>query len=221
MLHDVTSVSSIATINNPYSVPGSMRGAFIVFEGIDGTGKTTLCNSVAGKLRESGRDVVTTAEPTHEGIGALIRSGSVKDISQRTESLLFLADRSHHTEQIARWIEEGKVVLCDRYFASTIAYQSSKLKGDGIDRGWLLDASSPFIGVADLTFLLDMDPEVSLHRVGVRGEEISKFEDKALLEQVRSEYLALSEEFGFDVVDASMPAERVADAVMKRIQEVL
>ena len=198
-----------------------MRGAFIVFEGIDGTGKTTLCHNISERLRASGKDVILTAEPTREGIGALIRSGSIEGISQRTESLLFLADRSHHTEQINRWVDEGKIVLCDRYFASTIAYQSSKLKGDGIDRDWLLEASSPFKDVADMTFLLDMDPAVSLRRVGVRGEEISKFEDRSFLEQVRSGYLALAEEFGFVRIDASKSAEDVADEVFERIQEVL
>lgn len=198
-----------------------MRGAFIVFEGIDGTGKTTLCRNVADRLRADGRDVEVTAEPTHEGIGALIRSGSIDGISQRTESLLFLADRSHHTEQIRTWVDQGKVVLCDRYFASTIAYQSSKLNGDGIDRGWLLQVSRPFVDVADMTFLLDMDPEISLERVGVRGEEISKFEDRTFLGHVRSEYLALADEFGFVRIDASSSADEVADRVMQRIKEVL
>lgn len=198
-----------------------MRGAFIVFEGIDGTGKTTLCRNVSDRLVASGRDVIVTAEPTREGIGALIRSGSIAGISQRTESLLFLADRSHHTEQILRWVDEGKVVLCDRYFASTIAYQSSKLDGDRIDRDWLLEVSGPFIDVADITFLLDMDPEVSLQRVGVRGEEISKFEDRSFLEQVRSGYLALADEFGFVRLDASRSPDEVADVVMEKIQEVL
>ena len=78
-----------------------------------------------------------------------------------------------------------------------------------------------FKDVADMTFLLDMDPEVSLRRVGVRGEEISKFEDRSFLEQVRSGYLALAEEFGFVRIDASKSAEDVADEVFERIQEVL
>jgi dTMP kinase len=85
----------------------------------------------------------------------------------------------------------------------------------------LLEASSPFKDVADMTFLLDMDPEISLRRVGVRGEEISKFEDRSFLEQVRSGYLALAEEFGFVRIDASKSAEDVADEVFERIQEVL
>ncbi|MBR4686105.1 MAG: dTMP kinase, partial [Candidatus Methanomethylophilaceae archaeon] len=114
-----------------------MKGAFIVFEGADGAGKSSLCKRVAEWLTAKGRDVVLTAEPTHEGIGAFIRSGNAGGISQRTEALLFVADRNDHTEKIMRMVEEGKIVLSDRYFASTVAYQSARLDGDASDRDWL------------------------------------------------------------------------------------
>lgn len=194
-----------------------MKGAFIVFEGIDGSGKTTLCRTLASSLPDS----VTTAEPTYGPIGSMIRSGAAGSISQRTESLLFLADRSAHTEQIMEMVDDGKVVLCDRYFASTLAYQSAKLKGDSMDLGWLEDVSRPFAEMPNLTFLLDIDPRESISRVQERGEAISKFEDIAFLEQVRSTYLSLASRYNFIVLDASKDAGQLAEDALREIRRIL
>lgn len=195
-----------------------MSGAFIVFEGVDGAGKSTVCRKVADSL---GRDAVLTAEPTHEGIGGFIRSGSAGSISQRTEALLFCADRNDHTERIREWVSEGRIVLCDRYFASTVAYQSAGLDGDSTDREWLIGINQQFIGEPDATILLDIDPSVGLGRVGARGEGISKFERLDFLEQVRSNYLRLADEYGFDVVDASAGEDDVLEKVMEIIRRVI
>jgi len=198
-----------------------MSGAFIVFEGADGAGKSSVCRSVAEELSRRGRDVVITAEPTHDKIGAFIRSGSAGSISQRTEALLFVADRNDHTEAIESMVAEGKVVLCDRYFASTVAYQSAKLDGDASDRDWLIEINGQFIGRPDATILLDIDPEVGMGRVGTRGEEISKFERLDFQKQVRSNYLRLAEEYGFDVVDASLPMDEVFKRTMEIVDRVI
>lgn len=198
-----------------------MSGVFVVFEGIDGVGKTTVCASVAEMLRARGLEVAITAEPTHEGIGAFIRSGAAGDVSQRTEALLFVADRNDHTERISRDVEAGRVVLCDRYFASTVAYQSAKLDGDSTDRDWLISINSDFTGRADATILLDMDPLDSLNRVGSRGEEVSKFENLGFLQQVRDNYLLLAEMFGFHVIDASKGREDVLKDVMAVIDRLV
>ncbi|MBP5684885.1 MAG: dTMP kinase, partial [Candidatus Methanomethylophilaceae archaeon] len=139
-----------------------MSGAFIVFEGADGAGKSSLCKRVAEELTAKGIEVVLTAEPTHEGIGAFIRSGGAGDISQRTEALLFVADRNDHTEKIKEMVSEGKVVLCDRYFASTVAYQSAKLDGDASDREWLIGINREFIDIPEAIILLDIDPKVGM-----------------------------------------------------------
>ncbi len=172
-------------------------------------------------MESEGRKVILTAEPTHEGIGAFIRSGSAGDISQSTEALLFVADRNDHTEKMMEWVSEGAVVLCDRYFASTVAYQSAKLDGDGTDRDWLLSINSRFTSGPDATILLDIDPSESLRRVGVRGEGVSKFERLDFLEQVRSNYLRLAKEYGFSVVDASEDPDTVFDMVMSVIRKVI
>ncbi len=198
-----------------------MKGRLIVFEGIDGAGKTTVCRKAAEALEARGLEVEVTAEPTHEGIGAFIRSGDARNISQRTEALLFVADRNDHTEKMCRSRDAGKVVLCDRYFASTVAYQSAKLDGDSTDRGWLLEINRAFAGVPDAVILLDMDPGRSLDRVSSRGEAESKFENLGFLEQVRAEYLRLAGDYGFCKVDASAGPDEVLAEVMRIIDEVV
>ena len=198
-----------------------MSGAFIVFEGADGAGKSSVCRRVADALVSRGLKVEITAEPTHEGIGAFIRSGAAGRISQRTEALLFVADRNDHTERIEKMVSEGKVVLCDRYFASTVAYQSAKLDGDSSDRDWLIEINRQFTKKADATILLDIDPEVGMGRVGTRGEEISKFERLDFQNQVRSNYLMLAKEFGFETVDASASQDEVFEKVMGIVEKVI
>ena len=186
-----------------------MSGAFIVFEGADGAGKSSVCRRVSEELSVRGLDVMLTAEPTHEGVGAFIRSGSAGRISQRTEALLFVADRNDHTEKVEQAVSEGKIVLCDRYFASTVAYQSAKLDGDASDTDWLIRINEQFIDRPDVIILLDIDPEIGMGRVGTRGEEISKFERLDFQKQVRSNYLELAERYGFDVIDASRSQDEV------------
>ncbi|MBE6524163.1 MAG: dTMP kinase [Thermoplasmata archaeon] len=198
-----------------------MSGAFIVFEGADGAGKSTLCERISEELRGRGKDAVLTAEPTHEGIGAFIRSGSAGEISQRTEALLFVADRNDHTEWIQEQVSQGKIVLCDRYFASTVAYQSARLDGDASEMDWLIRINDEFIDIPDAIILLDIDPEVGMGRVGTRGEEISKFERLDFQKQVRSNYLYLAEQYGFDVVDASMTRDEVFKKAMEIIEAVI
>jgi dTMP kinase len=198
-----------------------MSGAFIVFEGADGAGKSSLCRRISEELSSKGLETVLTAEPTHEGIGAFIRSGDAGSISQRTEALLFVADRNDHTEKIKKMVSEGKVVLCDRYFASTVAYQSAKLDGDSSDREWLIEINRQFIAEPDATILLDIDPKVGMNRVGVRGEEISKFERLDFQNQVRENYLRLAKEFGFSVVDASKTQDEVFAEAMGIVEKVI
>ncbi len=196
-------------------------GAFIVIEGIDGSGKSTACRAVSEGLRSAGYDVVVTAEPTNEGVGAIIRSGAAGRISQRAESLLFTADRYEHTDRIMEDVSQGRVVICDRYYASTIAYQSAKLEGDSADTDWLRSLCEPFIQRPDLVILLDIDPESSMSRVDARGEAGSKFENIAFLEQVREAYLELADDYGYEVIDATRPMDEVCADVMAIIGEVL
>ena len=197
------------------------EGAIIVLEGIDGSGKSTLAARLKEWLEDSGRETVSTAEPTRGRIGGIIRAGSIEGISQRTEALLFAADRSDHTEEMQRRASEGKTVICDRYFASTVAYQSSGLDAASPGRDWLLALNSEFTGVPSVTLLLDIDPAESIARVESRGEARSKFEKEDYLRRVRREYLRLAGEFGFRVIDASASEEEVFREAARILEEVL
>ena len=185
-----------------------MRGTFIVIEGIDGSGKTTLARRLV-----AGRDVWLTAEPTKGRLGTMLRSGELGDIPPAAEALLFAADRSIHTAEIEAELEKGRWVICDRYAGSTVAYQSASM-GDAADWDWLNSMQAHSVIRPDAVILLDMDPEESMARVGTRGEELSRFEKLDFQRRVRSAYLRLAEQFGYIVIDASKGADEVfADAV--------
>jgi dTMP kinase len=191
------------------------KGMFIVFEGIDGTGKSTCMDAVASELGKR-TEVIRTAEPTRDKIGMLIRSSP--ELTPETEALLFTADRAEHTRKIKQWLSEGKTVLCDRYFASTLAYQAAKLNGSYVEMPWLKALNMKVIIKPDMTFLFDIDPAKGLERVEARGSK-SKFEDLDYLREVRNNYLELAKEYGFEVIDASRPKEAVAADVTARISD--
>jgi len=195
-----------------------LKGAFLVIEGIDGAGKSTLCRMLEKMLADEGHDVKVTQEPTYDEIGSFIRDGKVKGISQKAEALLFVADRAVHTERISRWVEEGSVVICDRYFASTVAYQSSGLNGEALDREWLISLNRPVIITPDLTVLLDIDPKEGMNRIGERGE-LSKYEELHYLENTRREYLRLADEFGFMIIDAEESQTEIANKIIAKLKE--
>ncbi|MGI6471968.1 MAG: dTMP kinase [Candidatus Methanomethylophilaceae archaeon] len=195
-----------------------MEGRFIVFEGIDGAGKSTLIDGVSKFLAGKGIDVTVTAEPSDGPIGSIIRSGKIKDISQNAEALMFTADRAYHTREMLKWMKSGKTVLCDRYYASTVAYQAANLDGTESDREWLMEINRPVITEPDLTFLLDLDPETSMRRVNDRGNT-SKFEKIEYLGKVRSNYLELAKEKNFKIIDAARTEEEVLREVITIIGE--
>ena len=165
-----------------------MRGKFIVLEGIDGSGKTTLAHTISDAV--GGAEL--TFEPTSGPIGSALRSGAYGDIPPAAEALLFAADRAVHTRQIEEILDSGRWVICDRYLGSTVAYQSASF-GESADWDWLLGMQKKSVITPDLTILLDIDPEVSMARVSRRGEELSRFEKLDFLRKVRSAYLRLAD----------------------------
>lgn len=194
-----------------------MRGRFIVLEGIDGAGKSTLARSLAERLSDSA-DVVLTAEPSEGYVGDALRRAGGEESHPLLESLLFVADRAHHTHAIEGWLEEGMTVICDRYYASTLAYQTASL-GEGM-RPWLRELNDKVAIKPDLTLLLDIDPDGGMGRVNSRGES-SKFEKTEYLREVRRQYLRLAEEDGFRVIDASRRPEEVLDEALVHIRGLL
>ena len=196
------------------AVEVAARGRFLVFEGIDGSGKSTVARLMHERMNAAGRPSVLTAEPTDSWVGDMVRRGNREAASPFTETLLYVADRAEHTARIDRWLNEGKHVVCDRYMGSTIAYQSVTLRphlGDSA-REWLRSINAPFTLRPDVTFLLLLDPELAMERLGSRpGRE--KFEKLDFLRGVDDEYRRLAETDGYVVIDASRPLEEVAEAV--------
>lgn len=193
------------------------RGYFIVFEGVDGGGKSTQIKMLAEYFNELGFDVELHMEPTQGTIGSLIWSymrSKNRSFNPETEALLFAADRIEHGKAIEKALGEGKVVISDRYLHSSLAYQGAA----GVDVEWMKclnrEALKP-----DLVILLDIDPESSLKRVSDRDKTV--FEEREYLKKVRSEYLGYAEEGELRVVDANQPIEDVHNAIQRLIEGLL
>lgn len=194
-----------------------MRSKFITFEGIDGSGKSTIATMVARHLEEEGNEVVLTTEPTKSWLGEAVKKSYDDDVGPLAETFLFLADRAYHSLEIRGWIGEGKVVISDRYADSTFAYQGPRLEGVMRDpMRWLRAVSRPAILEPDLTILLKIEPSLGLSRIAGRKRKV-KFEELQFLEKVAHNYDLLSKVKRFAIVNASLPPEQV----MKRALEVI
>ncbi len=195
---------------------------FITFEGIDGCGKTLMMKKTAAWLQSLGMDVVTTREPGGSNLGAAIRKmllDSPKDaVDSRFEALCFAADRAHHCATIiGPALTKGKTVLCDRYLDSTIAYQCY---GRGLDKDELTFLNTFAIHglLPDLTILLQVSPQVALHRIGNEKDRIEQ-EDLSFFARVADGYLQLAEENPqrFVVINGEMDIPQVFAAVQSAI----
>lgn len=197
-----------------------MAGKFITFEGIDGCGKTSVARAIHDMLKAEANDVVLTQEPTRSWLGDAVKRSMSEDHPALTEAFLFMADRASHTEEISTSLEDGKIVLCDRYADSTICYQAASLVLEGFDGDpfkWLKDISDMYVLKPDLTILLDLEPEMALERIRSR-EKITKFEESDFLIKVRENFLRLAEiEDRIRIVDASLPLKAVAEEARTRI----
>ena len=191
---------------------------FYTFEGIDGSGKTSIMQRTAEFLREGGKEVETTMEPTGTWLGQAVERSYGEDVSPFTEAFLFMADRATHCQQIERWLKEGKLVLSDRFSHSTYAYQGAALAGilggGEAAMDFLIKGHEPFVLEPAKVFLFDIDPKLGLERATGRGE-LSKFEKLEYLSMVRDNYLVLAKRYGFTVIDASQTFDEVLEEVMK------
>jgi dTMP kinase len=200
-----------------------MRGLFVTFEGVEGSGKTTVAKAIAENLRQKGLTVVVTAEPGTTSVGRQIRQllATVDERTAWTETFLFLADRAEHVAKVIKpALERGEIVLCDRFTDSTIAYQGFGL---GLPLEWLMQLNSIATNglVPDLTLLLDIDPEMGLKR----SQRETVFERRSLdfHQRVRWGYLWLAkqEPHRVKVIDASQPLESVLTQAMRLVEEAL
>ena len=209
---------------------------FITFEGGDGTGKTTQLRLVESYLRELNRSCVLTREPGGTALGRMLRDVLLEvgdeEIAQSSELFLYLADRAQHVKQIiAPALNAGKIVLCDRFGDSTLAYQGY---GRGFDLDWLrrLNDTATEGLRPDLSILLDCPVDVGLPRTARRGAQSldgrpreDRFEREKLEfhEKVRQGFLALAraEAERFRVIDASRPVAEVAKQIRRIIDQEL
>jgi dTMP kinase len=178
-------------------------GLFATIEGIDGTGKTTVAAKVAESLESAGIPTVRTTEPTRTWRGEAVKWAIERDVDAVTESFLFLADREAHGRQIRSWLDEGKLILSDRYADSTYAYQGARLaarRPDALE--WLRGLSAPYVLVPDVTFLLTVPPEVALARISGR-ERTVRFEELEFLRVVDANYRMLARDPRFVTLDAT------------------
>ena len=182
---------------------------FISFEGIDGSGKSTISKLVYKKLKSNGYDAVHTFEPTDSEIGIQVQKYIKEGADPFVTSFTFIADRILHGKQITKWLEKGKIVICDRYAESTYAYQGAQLTGI-IEKpiSWLQDISKNKIPIPDRTFLFIIDPEISLSRIKHRNDLIP-FEKVSFLKKVHKNYLDLSVDERFLKIDATKKIEEI------------
>ena len=140
------------------------RGVFIVFEGIDGSGKSTHIKALAKELKGRGYNVIQTSEPSKDRIGNFIRRYAERNdhrLTPETEALLFAADRFEHVMTVVEpALKRGRIVISDRYLYSSLAYQGA----GGLDLDWIREMNR-FAPKPDLGILLDLPPEFSLQRV--------------------------------------------------------
>jgi dTMP kinase len=196
----------------------SRRGVFLVFEGIDLSGKSTQAERVA-----SAHDALFTFEPGDTPLGKELRRwvlDAATPMAPQTEALMMLTDRSHHVRSVIEpTLATGRAVVSDRYFASTLAYQGF---GRGVDLATLREASSLAIGscLPDRTHLLFVSVEVV--NEGRARDAKDRFESATMdfHERVREGYLELARQYDWSVVDGSGSADEVAQLVDERVADL-
>lgn len=198
-----------------------MLTGFVTFEGIDGSGKTTVSRLVAESLRARGHSVYLTSEPTKTWLGDAVRHAYDGDVGAIAESFLFLADRAAHLTEIRAHLGRRELVLCDRYADSTYAYQGARLEGLVDDPiRFLQRASESWVLRPDLTILLRVRAELARKRIEGRPNLV-RFEDLAFLRKVAANYDRLARSRRFVVIDGTRAADAVCLEAISAIQERL
>lgn len=208
-----------------WNLGGRGSGLFLVFEGGEGSGKSTQMEILRQFLVDRGKKVVVTHEPGGTQIGERLRKvlldPASSTMSPKTEALLYAADRAQHvSEVIMPALAEGAIVICDRYVDSSIAYQGL-VRGLGADEigglnRWGTEGLTP-----DLVFLLDVDAEQGLERGGITDRIEQEGAD--FHRRVREAYRLLAERHNdrFVVIDASRHPEKVAEEIRQRVEQYL
>lgn len=201
-------------------------GMFLVFEGGEGSGKSTQIELLSGALTARGHRVIVTREPGGSSIGQKLRELLLDpangNISDKAEALLYAADRAQHVEECIRpALESGAIVLCDRYIDSSIAYQGV-VRGLGADQIRAVNRWGTGGLFPDMVFLLDYEAELGLERAGDEPDRIEQ-EGLDFHRRVREAYRLLAERHAnrFLVLDAGKSAEEIARLVLRRVERML
>ncbi|MGJ8725147.1 MAG: dTMP kinase [Roseibacillus sp.] len=189
-------------------------GSLIIFEGIDGTGKSTQLQLLAKVLEEQGEVVVTSREPTTGPFGQKLRASmSEGRLSPKEELALFHDDRRDHVEHlILPALAAGKVVLLDRYYFSTMAYQGAR----GFDPKKIREENESFAPIPDHVFLLEVPVEVALERIGDRDGSGNTFEQEENLCACDAIFKSIDEPY-IHRVDANQAPEAIHTDILAHL----
>jgi len=200
---------------------------FITLEGIDASGKTTQVPLLENKLRERGYDILVTRQPGGTRIGSKIReillNPENSELVPQAEVLLYIADRIQHIKEIIQpALEQGRIVICDRYHDATLAYQGA---GRQMDLSWLKPLQEKHIAVPDLTVWFDISVEQSQQRLQQRNQELGtencrlESEDFRFFERVREAYVQMfkSEPHRYARIDAGKAIPVVQQQVLQTV----
>ncbi|MFC4410281.1 dTMP kinase [Chungangia koreensis] len=207
----------------------SKNGFFITIEGPEGAGKTTVFHHLAAMLSEDGVDLITTREPggirISERIREIILNPEHEEMDGKTEALLYAAARRQHlVEKIEPALKEGKVVLCDRFIDSSLAYQGYA-RGLGIDEVLTINQFAIGQTMPDLTLFFDIDPEIGLERiVRNKGREVNRLDSESISfhQKVCEGYQEVLKRYPdrMVVIDASKPLEEVIQSAYSAVKAV-
>ncbi len=191
------------------------EGLFIVIEGIDGTGKSTQAQRLGDWFASQGREVVLSREPTAGPWGKKVReSAATGRLAPEEELQYFLNDRRQHVEElITPSLAAGKVVILDRYYFSTMAYQGAR----GFDPAEIRRSNEAFAPVPDLLLIMDLDVDQALIRIGVRGDTANEFEKRGNLERCREIFLSLADEPFARLIPTAGSPDEVAGKVIEAV----
>lgn len=201
------------------------KGLFIVFEGLDGSGKTTHIHALAKKLRAEGHICYETREPTDGPAGATVHQCMTGRVNADPHAIaaLFAADRVDHVHNpyngILKKIESGITVLTDRYVLSSLAYNGSEVSADWI---WQLNAHVLEVMPPDCTVFIDIDPSLAMRRIDRRDDK-ERYETQKMLTRVRKQYLDMMDSPNFRgeklIVSGDDETDRVSEAIWRGLKE--
>jgi dTMP kinase len=193
-------------------------GHLIILEGIDGTGKSTQAKLLASSLRDQGHRVVLSREPTDGAFGRRLReSATTGRLSPEEELQLFHQDRREHVETLIEpALQGGEIVILDRYYFSTMAYQGVR----GFDPQEIRRVNEEFAPQPDLLLLLDLSLDTALQRIGVRDGKANEFEQRESLQRCRDIFHSVQDDF-VTVIDADQSIEDIQAAIFAVVTDLV